>query len=82
MDEIRCADGGKRQGRSYRLTPNALRLCCPVRYRIGEKTSPEWKEQWFLPKYPGFDGDGLDAFESIVEGNTLLTAVRDSCADD
>ena len=45
-------------------------------------TVSNWKEQRFLPKYPGFHVDVLDAFGIVMAGNTLLSTVRDSYTDD
>jgi hypothetical protein len=45
-------------------------------------TVSTWKEQRFLPKYPGFDVDVLDGFGNAVPGNTLLATVRNSYTDD
>lgn len=45
-------------------------------------TVSAWKKQRFLPKYPGFDVNVLDAFGNAAAGNTLLAPVRDSYTDD
>lgn len=45
-------------------------------------TVSAWKQQRFLPKYPGFDVDVLDVLGNTAAGNTLLATVRDSYTDD
>lgn len=45
-------------------------------------TVSTWKDQRFLPKYPGLTVDVLDGTGQAVPGNTLLSNVRDSYAED
>jgi hypothetical protein len=45
-------------------------------------TVSAWKEQRFSPSYPGFEVDVLDGVGQTVAGNTLLSTVRDSYAED
>lgn len=44
-------------------------------------TVAEWKTQRFFPAYVGLDVDVLDGAGNIVNGNTLLSSVRDSYAE-
>lgn len=45
-------------------------------------TVSAWKDQRFYPNYPGFDVDVLNGKGEPVNGNTLLSTVRDSYSDD
>ena len=45
-------------------------------------TVSTWKEQRFSPCYVGLDVDVLDGAGEPVAGNTLLSSVRDSYAED
>lgn len=45
-------------------------------------TVASWKAQRFFPSYPGFEVDVLDGAGEVVAGNTILSTVRDSYADE
>jgi hypothetical protein len=45
-------------------------------------TVSAWKEQRFYPNYAGLEVDVLNGYGEIVIGNTLLSTVRDSYAED
>ncbi len=74
---IRHADG-----RNMRSDRRGIPMYDFERMARNSMTVSAWKEQRFLPKYPGFEVDVLDAFGNAVAGNTLLATVRDSYMDD
>jgi hypothetical protein len=74
---IRHADG-----RDMRSDRTGIPMYDFARMARNSITVSTWKEQRFLPKYPGFDVDVLDGFGNAVPGNTLLATVRDSYTDD
>lgn len=74
---VRHADG-----RDMRGDRTGIPMYDFARMAKNSMTVSAWKEQRFLPKYPGFDVDVLDAFGNVMAGNTLLSTVRGSYGDD
>ncbi len=74
---IRHADG-----RDMRGDRNGVPMYNYDRMAKNSMTVADWKGQRFNPQYPGFTVDVLDGNGQSVAGNTLLSNVRDSYADD
>jgi len=45
-------------------------------------TVADWKQRRFKPNYPGLDVEVLDGYGNVVAGNTLLSTVRESYAEE
>lgn len=74
---IRHADGRDMRGDRTGITMYDFE-----RMAKNSMTISGWKEQRFYPKYPGLEVDVLDAYGIAMTGNTLLSTVRDSYAED
>jgi hypothetical protein len=73
---IRHADG-----RDMRGDRDGIPMYSYDRMAKNAMTVADWKAQRFNPTYVGLDVDVLDGSGSMVNGNTLLSSVRDSYAD-
>jgi len=69
-------------GRDMRGDRTGVPMYVYERMARNSMTVAAWKEQRFRPSFPGFDVDVLDGVGNIVAGNTLLSSVRDSYADE
>jgi hypothetical protein len=70
---IRHADG-----RDMRGDRDGVPMYAYDRMAKNAMTVAEWKAQRFSPAYVGLDVDVLDGASNVVNGNTLLSSVRDS----
>jgi hypothetical protein len=74
---IRHADG-----RDMRSDRDGIPMYSFDRAAKHSMTTASWRDQRFAPKYPGLDVDVLDGQGATVNGNALLSTVRDTYLED
>jgi len=68
-------------GRDMRGDREGIPMYPYERMAKNSQTVSDWKNSRFYPNYPGLDVDVRNGDDTSANGNTLLSNVRDSYAD-